>query len=233
MPIEYGDIKPSSSKDIEYIAEDIRRTIGVDDRVQAAQTGSTATEAAILKEVTMKAIQNMIVGAEIDGLVRAGQLFTQTIQQYYPLIKVKDITKKKNTYHQIRLKDMALRENQNGQPQLEPNDGYSFFTARPEYIRGQFDISIKASPMPYVSKPMQQQKITEMLMTLGQSKLLEEIDPKKAVEQYLKIHDEEPEDWMKETMGSEQEQELAMQENQQMLQGQPLPPTENISPAHT
>jgi hypothetical protein len=233
QPIEYGDIKPSSSKDIEYIAEDIRRTLGVDDRVQAQQTGATATEAAILKEVTMKAIKNMIVGAEIDGLIRCGQLFTQTIQQYYPLIKVKDITKNKNTYHQIRLKDQKLAMNQEGQPQLEPNDGYSFFEAKPEYIRGQFDVAIKSSPMPYVSKPMQQQKITEMLMTMAQAQLLEEIDPKKAVEQYLKIHDEEPEDWMKVTMDTQAEQDLAMEENNQILQGVPVPPTKNVSPAHT
>jgi hypothetical protein len=53
MPIEYGDIKPSSAQDIDMLFEDIRRTVGVDDRVQGVMppgSKGTATEAAILKE---------------------------------------------------------------------------------------------------------------------------------------------------------------------------------------
>jgi hypothetical protein len=233
MPIEYGDVKLSNDRDIGYIAEDIRRTVGVDDQIAGQKSGATATEASIMKEVTMKAIQQMVVNAEIDGLIRAGELFVATIQQYYPLVKVKDITKNSSSYHQIPMKGLALKENQAGQPQLEVAKGYNFFEAKPEYIRGQFDVAIESSPMPYVSKAMQQAKITEMIQTLAQANLSDQLDPKKAVEQYLRIHDEQPDDWMKETLETQDEQKLAMEENAQMIQGIPLPPTPNVTPDHT
>jgi hypothetical protein len=82
---------------------------------------------------------------------------------------------------------------------------------------------------------LQQAKITEMfgLIALNPA-LINTIDPKKAVQRYLKINDEDPKAWMiGNGLTDDQWQKLAIQENNVMATGIPLVPTDGAPESHT
>jgi hypothetical protein len=242
MALEYGDVKPSSMQDIEMLMDDVRRTIGVDDRLQGVipQSRGTATEAAILKEATLKRVRMLIKYAEIDGLKDIGELLVATISQYYEIPRVKKIVgedgeeREVNEYKSIRIKDKEVVPTQDGFPEIQKGEGYDFFEANPDMIRGNYDIKVVTSSVPHVSKPLQQAKLTEMFTMITQNPLWQGlIDPKKSLEMYVRTQDENPQEILKAALNENEEKDLALQENERMMQGEALPPTPNISENHT
>ena len=190
-PLTYPDTPSSSYLEEDRIKEDAIRVTGNDDRQQSVQAAGTATEAAILKEATLKRIRLKLRLLERDFLTQVGRLRVANIQQYYSLPKVRRIvgdketveyqqkvaaTKEAGTYKEvegqpyevtprkIRLQDKKLEYDQTtGKVNEIPSRGYFFFNVLPTYVSGQLDVKIGAGSTLPISKPLMQSKVMEMI----------------------------------------------------------------------
>lgn len=243
--IEYGDVKPSSYREEELLIDDIRRVTGVDDRVQGLNVGGTATEAAILKESSMKRINMRESLAEIDTLVRLGKLRMKNIAVFYPIPKIERITTKngeqktKTTYKTINIQGKEYKINQEGGLEVEKIEKFSTIkldSKFSKYLDIEYDVIFDAESSTPLSRPLMQGKITEMFdrLTVNPT-ILAQIDPKKAAKRYIEINDEDPEFWLTEKALQDEEEMkiLAEMENKVMLTGVPLAPTPNATEEHT
>jgi len=238
--VPISDTKIAAYKEYDQISDDIIRSVGIDYKVQGLNTGGTATEAAILKESAMKYIQMLSLLSQQYSLKRLGSLLVKNIQQFYSIKRAKRVVGSKKEFKTIRLKDRALVEDQEGQLQGQEIEGDSFIKIgediKPEDIRNSnLDIDIEAGPEPYITKPLMQSKISEAfdrLMPLPPQILPDEAK-KKIIKKYLEVNDFKADDVYEGAGGPEEERLLAEDENEQMDQGQPLPPTPNVSPEHT
>jgi hypothetical protein len=246
QPLEFGDTPPSSYKSEEMLLEDIRRAHGIYDNNQNVPTGSTATEAAIMKEVAQKRINLISIQSEMSTIIRIGRLKWSNIQFFYPAPKVERLTannqeRQKKLYRKIRVqgKAYALKEENGGisldSSEIEGTSGFILDPTMAKFMEGDFDVTMGANPAPVLSKPLQQAKITEMIGTLMLNPLLAStIDPIKAAQRYIKIHDEDPKTWMTgKGLTEDQWKRLAIQENNVMAVGIPLVATEGANEAHT
>jgi hypothetical protein len=241
--IEYGDVKPSSYREEEVLVEDIRRTTGVDDRLQGVNQGGTATEAAILKESSMKRINKKIKLWEMDALVRLGKFRLENIRFFYPIPKIEKIVDDEGNehanvkYRNVRVEGKQYSIGEDGALRRDEKPGYSFFKINKKtkkYMDGDYDIQVVADTKNEMTKPLKQAKITEMVTIVTQNPaFMQQIDPRKALEQYLYINDEDPDDWLKQNVDVDEIKILAEQENELMATGYPIPPTKNITEDHT
>lgn len=242
--IEYGDVKMSGYKEDELLTDEIRRTTGVDDRVQGLNVGGTATEAAILKESSMRRINMKETLAEIDSLIRLGKLRMANIAFFYPIPKIERIIspnneqKTKENYKTIRIEEKSYTIDENGQLKVDKSEQFSLITLNKKfsrYLEGEYDVVFDAEASTPISKPLMQGKITEMFNLLTASPaLIGVVDPRRAVRRYLRIFDEDPQEWLKKDVAAEEDMEiLAEMENQVMTAGQPLPPTKGATEDHT
>lgn len=242
--IEYGDVKPSTFREEDILIEDVRRTTGVDDRIQGLNVGGTATEAAILKESTMKRINAKMILMEIDSLIRLGRLRMANIAFFYSIPKIKRITAKngeekyQKTERTVRIKDKKYEIDEKGALSAVKIEGYSFIKINKKvskYLEGEFDFVINTQGGVPISKPLKQAKITEMFDRLtSHPAFIREIDPRKALNRYIVINEEDPEDWLKKDISEQEDLEaLAEAENVMMLRGTPIPPTKDANEEHT
>ncbi len=161
-PLEYNDIPLSVERTLKAINEDSVRVTGVDDRFQALQkTPSTATEAAILKESTLKRIRMKIRNVEQEFLTDIGRMRVANILQFYSQPKLEKIVGDTRTenfkrevnrlmnsnmlevrggemfkkeYKQIRLDGMEIFPDETGSFHERKTNGFSFFELKPEYF---------------------------------------------------------------------------------------------------
>jgi hypothetical protein len=241
--IEYGDVKPSSYREEEVLVEDIRRATGVDDRLQGVNMAGTATEAAILKESSMKRINKKIKLWEMDALVRLGEMRLKNIKFFYPIPKIERIVDDegnehdKVTYRKVRVEGKEYEIGDDNTLKMQPKEGYSFFKVdkkNKKYLEGEYDIIVTADTKNEMTKPLKQAKITEMVTVITQNPaFMGQMDPRKAISQYLFVNDEDPKDWLKQDINPDEIKILAEQENELMLAGYPIPPTKNITEDHT
>lgn len=196
---EYSDLPSSVFSSLEMINDDKIRVTGMDERQQGVSAAGTATEAAILKEATLKRINLKIWQIKNDFLVDVGRLRVANIMQFYSQPKLEKIVGEKGTeayrsklmqvaskgnlvsdgtddfeakYRNIRIKDAALSVADNGMVSQTPTKGFTFFEARPEYfmpVNGGFDIRYKATSSMPISRPLYQQKVLEMYDRLIQN----------------------------------------------------------------
>src|SRR3990167_8216647 len=82
-PVEYGDVPRSVEISISHLEEDATVATGINPRQQALPTTGTATEAAILKESTLKRIRLKVRRFEREFLTRQARLRVSNIIQYY------------------------------------------------------------------------------------------------------------------------------------------------------
>jgi hypothetical protein len=261
-PLEYGDIPRSVFLSLEMLNEDKVRITGMDERQQSVSTAGTATEAAILKEATLKRLGMKVWQLKNDTLVDIGRLRMANIMQFYSQPKLEAITgedlvaKVKSQgrlvlsdgktfaakYRNIRLKDQMMTVNpQTKQPQVSPAKGYTFFEADPKFFlpsAGSFDVRYKATSALPLSKPLEQQKADELYDRLAQNPVVDQW----AIAEYLiKTRDEDPDKYRKQQPGQakpegaslQQMVDLAGIENDEMLRGNALPPTPYASTIHT
>lgn len=216
---EYSDIAGSVFKSLEMLNDDKVRVTGMDERQQGVSAAGTATEAAILKEATLKRLNMKIWQMKNDTLIDIGRLRVENIMQFYAQPRLEEIVgdaevakakqddsfvqvedkKYKASYRQIRLKDQAFSfDNQTRQPNLTPTKGFTFFEAKPEFFlpsHGGYDVKYKATSTVPISKPLQQQKADELYDRLIQNPT---VDPWKLAEYLLKSREEDPDMFKKE-----------------------------------
>ena len=173
------------------IKEDIIRTTGIDDRFQSVKKASTATEAAILKESTLKHIRLKLWTLQRTFMAEIAKMRISNIQQFYATPKLEKILGDKSSEDfQKSIQEASANGSLrmvNGQPfnakfrqiraenqeigfDLKTNEvtrkqkkGFTFFEARPEIINGNFDISFSAESEIPISKTLKQQNMREML----------------------------------------------------------------------
>lgn len=216
--MEYGDIPASVFRQLELLNDDKVRVTGMDERQQSVAGSSTATEAAILKEATLKRINMKLWWLKNDTMVDIGRLRFENMMQYYIQPKLEKILNQKDLqaaqalgtlikkngqnfqaqYRNIRLKDQKFGLDQTtGDPTITESKGYSFFDALPEYFlpeHGGWDITIKGTEDIPLSKPLGQQKADEMYDRLIKNPA---IDPGKLGAFLLKTRDLDPDDFSK------------------------------------
>lgn len=82
-PVEYGDTPRSVELSLKHLEDDATIVTGINPRAQALPTAGTATEAAILKESTLKRIRLKVRRYEREFLQRVASLRVANILQYY------------------------------------------------------------------------------------------------------------------------------------------------------
>lgn len=90
-PIEYNDIPRSVELSLKHLEDDATIVTGINPRAQALPTTGTATEAAILKESTLKRIRLKMRRFEREFLNRTAKLRVSNILQYYGQPKLEKI----------------------------------------------------------------------------------------------------------------------------------------------
>jgi len=159
---EYSDIPLSVWKTLEMNNDDKVRVTGMDERQQSVSQAGTATEAAILKEATLRRINMKVYGIKNDFLVDVGRLRVPNMMQYYSQPKFEAILGDKKSeeyknklafleragkleyqdgvpmeksYRNMRIRDKKLIvDDKTGQIKEEPYKGFTFFEIKPEFF---------------------------------------------------------------------------------------------------
>lgn len=246
VPVEYGDVPASYFRTEEILLEDIRRAHGIDDRIQGVNVGGTATEAAILKESSLKRVNLISITAEMDTVIRIGRLKWSNIQFFYGVPRMEKIVEDNEEREEKVYRTMSVQGkkfsivNSDGKKSLKMEDvrGSSALSLKPEfnkYLEGNFDISVDADIFTPISKAIEQTKKTEIFsLVLSNPATMAETDIKGALEDLYQVNNIDPKRWMKNPEVNKHDQMmLAESENMVMAAGQPLAGTENATEDHT
>lgn len=159
--VEYGDIPRSVELSLKHLEDDATISTGINPRAQAMPTAGTATEAAILKESTLRRIELKMWLLKRDFLIRLGRLRLANILQFYSQPKLEKIVGEKNSqeyqqkvaslkerglfeeigneqyaksYRSIPIKDKEISFDKKGKMQEKEVKGTTYFEVRPEYF---------------------------------------------------------------------------------------------------
>jgi hypothetical protein len=246
QPIEYGDVPASYFKTEEILLEDIRRAHGIDDRIQGVNVGGTATEAALLKESSVKRINMISVVSEMDTILRIGRLKWSNIQFFYPLPRLQKITTpnegdSKKEYKTVSTdgRKYTISKSEDGKSKLSMQEITGKSTLKldksmAKYIQGSFDITIDSDIHVPLSRAIHQAQVTQTLsQLLANPYTAGALDPTKTATRALKVIDEDPDMWLAQKSNIEEMRLLADAENGVMSAGEPLSPTEGAMEEHT
>jgi hypothetical protein len=245
MPMNMGDVPASYFKTEEIMLEDQRRATGIDDRI-SVNTGSTATQAAIVKESTLKRINLVSITNEMDTIIRIGRLKWSNLQFFSPIPRIEKITedneeREEPVYRKVSVKGKKFKIiTDNGKKVLRFDDvrGKSAFRLNKnyaKYLQGDFDISVGVNVEGTTSKAISQTKKTELFSLLMANPATQAVlDINGAVADLLRVNDIDEDTWMKNPTGSKKDMMmLAEAENTIMASGQPLDGTSGATEDHT
>ena len=162
-PVEYGDVPRSAEISYKHLEDDSTIITGINPRAQALPVTGTATEAAILKETTLKRLRLKVRRFEREFLVRIARLRISNILQYYSQPKLEDITgeakkadfqaemakmeerglivKQENKVYKKKFKEIRLTGKEvnfspeGGIPRVQDSqEPFTFFELMPEYF---------------------------------------------------------------------------------------------------
>ena len=240
--LEYRDVNPSAYKEEDLLKQDGREVTGV----TSPQPSGTATEAAIFKESTMKALKLKIWLLSRELLTNIVRLRVPNITQFYSTPMVEKIVGEGKTasYRRIRTTDMALEFTREGKLVEKKEKGEHFFVISPDLITpqaGGWDYKLSGEPTFPISKPLLQQKVNELMQHPVIQLAIESgyYDVGKLADKMNEINDFDPEEFKAKALEEEspidQEQllELANRENEILLNGKRLPPTAYANMAHS
>lgn len=219
-----SDPSRSSYMEEDRLKEDVVRASGVDDRFQSVKKATTATEAAILKESTLKHIRMKLWLMQRTFLKEVGKLRVANIQQFYTIPRLEKVLGEANTakyqqeltqlrvsnklqmikgepyekkYREIRSKDETIEYDwKNGDILTSKKNGWSFFEAIPEMLSGNFDVQFTASPDVPISKPLKLSKLQESLANPIVMAAVESgvYDVGKVADELMKLNDIDPDE---------------------------------------
>jgi hypothetical protein len=243
--VNMGDVPASYFRTEEILLEDIRRASGIDDRITVSNSATTATQAAIVKESTLKRINLISLTNEMDTVVRIGRIKWSNIQFYYGVPRMNSVVheneeRQEKVYRTISVegKKFSIKK-EDGKTKLEMEDvkGSSALNLKPElnrYLDKSFNVSVDSDIFTPISKAIDQTKKTEMFsLLLGNPETMALLDLNGATADVLKTNDISPETWLKTTTNSYDMEMLAESENMVMAAGQPLSGTEGATEEHT
>jgi hypothetical protein len=231
MPLEYGDVPVSSIRMDEELLSDERRAHGMGESNNLAP-GSTATQAAILKEDTQRRIGMINTLLAWNTLIRLGKKKWSNILFFYPGGRTERIMednkwREKTKYRVVKTPGMEFKVygGTDGQPvELRANEigGKGRVKLDPTYARymlDDYDVVIDAAAMAVMSKAIKRQEVNEMFDRVMNNPLISRYaDGQKAFKRMLLINDEAPKDWMTaEGMTDQDMRELAEKENMLFL----------------
>lgn len=161
-PVEYGDTPRSVELGLKHLEDDATISTGINPRAQALPTSGTATEAAILKESTLKRIRLKVRRFEREFLTRIARLRVANIMQFYPQPRLEEIVGKEATqqfesemeklkaqgliveengktfqkkFRQIPLMGKEFTTDETGTPMIQDSaTPFSFFELKPDYF---------------------------------------------------------------------------------------------------
>lgn len=241
--LEYRDINPSAYHEEELLKQDGRQVTGV----ESPAPSGTATEAAIFKESTMKALRLKIWLLSRELLTNVVRLRVPNIIQYYSEPKAVRVIGEKRfaEWRQIRTTDVSLALTKNNQLLEQPKKGDNFFIVQPELITpqyGGYDFKLSGEPTFPVSKPLQQERINQFMQHPVIAAAIQQgyYDVGRMADELSNIHDFDPEKFKKPQLDAEPSMpdesvllEMANRENQAMLSGKQLPGTPYATRNHT
>lgn len=243
--VDLGDVPASSFKAEEILLEDIRRGTGIDDRIQGVQVGGTATEAAILKESSLKRVNLISITNEMDAIVRLGKLKWANIQFFYPIPRIEKITesneeREEKVYRKITVagKQFSIVDN-NGNKSLKMDDVNGSTSVKldksfSKYLDKDYNITVDSDIFTPISKAIEQTKKTELFsLLLSNPATMAKLDLTGAMTDLLATNDIKPDTWMSQVKSAKDMQMLAEAENMIMAAGQPLAGTEGATEEHT
>lgn len=246
LPVNFGGNDPGYYRTEEILLEDIKRAHGIDDRVQGVNVGGTATEAALLKESSLKRINLISITSEMDTILRIGRLKWSNIQFFYPVPRFDKIFEKneereEKVYKQITVQNKKFSiVNENGgkslkMEEIQGSSALRLDKSMAKYLEGSYDISMNSEIYTPPSKALQQTQFTQTLSLLvANPATLAVLDPTKIVTQAAENINTKPDQWLKgDAVSTEDMQMLAEAENMVMAAGQPLSPTEDATQEHT
>lgn len=248
-PLEYGDVPGSSIRMDDQLRDDEKRVTGIDDRSQGVNMGGTATEAAILTEQSQKRINLINTLTGMATIERIGKLKWSNIRFFYPAPRVEMIMQEnkeveKKTYRKISVegKEFEVVTNANGKLELNSNDisGTGTFELDDTHARffdniGDADIRIQWDVKATLPQAIRQSKLMEIFQAaVGNPFVMKETNIRRAWKDVLMEHELDPKTWMTDK-GQDDEGQMAKAqwENQVMLKGLALDPTEGASEMHT
>lgn len=243
--ISLGDVPASYFRTEEILLEDIRRAHGIDDRIQGVQAGGTATEAAILKESSLKRVNLISLTAEMDTVIRIGRLKWSNIQFFYGTPRMETITednqeREQKVYRTVSTqgKKFAITDDGNGKKlKFDDIQGASALQLKPaynKYIESSCDITVDADIFTPISKAIEQSKKTEMFTLMNSNPMLQALlDMPGASADVLKVNNINPQIWLKNPDSKHDMMMQADAENWVMLAGQPLVGTKDATEDHT
>lgn len=159
--VEYGDIPRSVELSLKHLEDDATISTGINPRAQAMPTAGTATEAAILKESTLKRLRRIVYLMKKESMTRLARLRSANILQFYSQVKMEKIVGEAGTqeyeaektrlealgqyvekdgvgykasYRTIPLQNEALSIDEKGNPQINSASTSGFFLAKPDYF---------------------------------------------------------------------------------------------------
>lgn len=239
-PVEYGDIPRSVELSLKHLEDDATIATGINPRAQSLPTAGSATEAAILKESTLKRIRLKIWLQKKELLRDVARLRVANIIQFYSQPKLEKIVGERGTqafeletqklsdlgllhqgddgemykkeYRQIELEGTQLDFDPAGKLTEQSTRGTTFFTLKPEFF---VPVSRGGYTFTFGSTPM-----LEISKPLMQSKMLElydrlitnpAFDPGKLGDEVIKAHEMDPNKFKPdEVIQSESDQRLQM-----------------------
>lgn len=249
-PLEYGDVPGSSIRMDDQLRDDEKRVTGIDDRSQGVNMGGTATEAAILTEQSQKRINLINTLTGMATIERIGKLKWSNIRFFWPAPRVERITEgnkdvEKKTYRKISIegKEFKIVENkETGKKELQMNDitgtgSFDLDAAHATFFDniGDADIRIQWDVNAQLPQAIRQSKVMEIFQaSIANPFVMKEMNVRRAWKDVLMEHNIDPKTWMSDK-GSDEETQMAKAgfENQLMLKGLPLDPTEGASEMHT
>lgn len=254
IPLEYGDTPISSIRMDDTLLADERRAHGMQESTELAP-GTTATQAAIIKESTQRRIGLINTLMVWNTLIRIGKKKWSNVQFFYPAARIERVLEK-NKWHEIKkyrtIKTPGRQFSVFGDPdkgeplQLQAHiiPGKGRTTLDPTYARfmlDDYDIVMDGAAMAIISKPIKQQQMNDLFdRVMGNPIVSRYADGMKAFKRMLRVNDEDPSDWTGDDgMTDEDQQQLAENENLLFIDmvrtGKlfMLPGTPNANAAHT
>lgn len=220
-----SDPSRASYMEEDRIKEDVVRVTGIDDRFQSVKKATTATEAAILKEQTLKHIRLKLWLLQRTLLKEVGRLRVANIQQFYSIPRLEKVLGDKNTekyqellqtlsaggklqmvkgepyekkYRDIRAEDMSVEKDlKTNELKLTKTNGFTFFEATPDMLNGNFDVQYSGSPDIPISKPLKLSKFTESLASPVVAMAIESgyYNAGKVADTLMELNDQDPDDF--------------------------------------